>query len=353
MKKIAVITFGIFALFSFHSCKKNEAGSVSFYHWKTKYSISETERDLLKRANSEKLYLRFFDLVYNKEEDRVLPTATLQMPEIDSTLALEIIPVIYITNEVFEKETEPSQLNYLADHTLKKILRLKSKYFNARNDFLEIQIDCDWTVRTKDAYFGFLEELQRSELLGQFGQNRNESPPNFSATIRLHQVKFPEKTGIPPVNSGTIMFYNVGDLGSIDETNSILNIEKTASYLSKLSEYPLEYNVALPIFGWGVLYRDGDLAGILPDLNDEQLFENFSPSDEKNWYTAKEDTYIAGNFIYKDDKLRMETVSFSDFKKLQKMISKAAGRNYSVVLYHINSPVLQKTNIDELLETVH
>lgn len=347
MKKIAVATFCIFILFSFQSCKKNEAKSVSFYHWKTKYSIGESEQGLLKKANSEKLYLRFFDLVYSQEENRVLPTATIQIAETDSVHSLQIIPVIYITNEVFQKDKDSAQIKFIANQTLKKILRLKEKHFKENVEFPEIQIDCDWTVSTKEAYFSFLEALQKSEELIHFAVN----PMRFSATIRLHQVKFPEKTGIPPVDEGTIMFYNVGDLGSMDETNSILNIEKTASYLSRLQEYPLQYNVALPLFGWGVLYRDKKLVGILSDINEEQLQQNFTRTED-NWLVATEDTYINGNFIYKGDKLRTEDVSLSDFKNLQKLISKAAGREYSVILYHINSTTLKNLDINEVLETI-
>ncbi|MDC8001093.1 hypothetical protein POV26_08595 [Aequorivita todarodis] len=348
MKKISAATFCFLVLFCFQACKENEAKSVSFYHWKTTYSISETEKELLKKANSEKLYLRFFDLTYNERENRVLPTATLQMPAKDSTLALQIIPVIYITNEVFEKTTKPSQLKYIAEQTLEKILRLKAKHFNKKSIFPEIQIDCDWTVSTKEAYFTFLNELQKSDILRQFGKNSVK----FSATVRLHQVKFPEKTGVPPVDEATIMFYNVGDLGSMEETNSILNIEKTALYLSRLHEYPLPFSVALPIFSWGVLYRDGQLVGILSDIGEKQLSENFMVSEGENWLIATEDAFINGHFVYKGDKLRMEKVTFSEFKKLQKTISGAAGRDYSVILYHINSSTLQNLNVNELLETV-
>jgi hypothetical protein len=348
MKNLVGTTFCFLILFCFQSCKKSEARSVSFYHWKTRYSIAESERDLLKKVNSEKLYLRFFDLVFSQEENRVLPTATLQMSRVDSILDLQIIPVIYITNEVFQKETKPSQIKFIADQTLRKILRLKEKHFAKNTDFPEIQIDCDWTISTKEAYFTFLEELQKSELLNKFGKDSIE----LSATIRLHQVKFPEKTGVPPVDKATIMFYNVGDLGSTEETNSILNIEKTASYLSRLNEYPLEYNVALPIFGWGVLYRDDQLVGILSDLDEKQLTESFIVSDQENWFVATTDSYINGSFVYKGDKLRQENVTFSDFKKLQELISEAMDREYSVILYHINSATLQNLDINELLETV-
>lgn len=350
MKKITVAFFGVLLLFCIQSCKKSEEKSISFYHWKTKFSISDTEKDLLKKANSEKLYLRFFDLVYNQEENRVLPTATLQMSEDKTIDSLKIIPVVYITNEVFKKETQPYQIKYIADETLKKIYRLKTKYFNKDVVFPEIQIDCDWTLGTKEAYFTFLESLQNSDVLRQL--EKNNSNIKFSATIRLHQVKFFEKMGVPPVNSGTIMFYNVGDLGSTEETNSILNLEKTTSYLSRLNEYPLEYNVALPIFGWGVLYRDDQLTGILNDLNDEQISKNFTATADKNWFIATTDTYIGGYFVYKGDKLRVENVSLSDFKKLENLISNASSREYSVILYHINSSILQKIDINELLEAV-
>lgn len=345
MKGFTISILCIVAIFFLQSCKKKEPKSVSFYHWKTTYSIAEPEQELLKKANSEKLYLRFFDLIYDHREGQVLPTATLQIAENDSISSLRIIPVIYITNEVFEKVKNPLEINAIADQTLKKIYRLKSKHF-PNVEMPEIQIDCDWTIGTKDAYFSFLEDLQQSEILSQFG----EDSIRFSATIRLHQVKFPEKTGIPPVDRGTIMFYNVGDLRSTDETNSILNIEKTASYLGRLKDYPLEYNVALPIFGWGVLYRDDQLTGIISDLDKEKLAGNFVQNKEDNWYTATSDAYIGGNFVYKGDKLRMENVSLLDLKKLGKTISKAAGRDHSVVLYHINSETLQKTDIDELLE---
>ncbi len=352
MKKSTIAILCVIALCCFHSCKKSEAKSVSFYHWKTKFSIAEPEWEILKKANSEKLYLRFFDLVYDRVENQVFPTATLQMKEGDTVGALQIIPVIYITNEVFEKEKDPSQLKFIVDETLKKILRLKTRYFDNTVNFPEIQIDCDWTVGTKNAYFTFLEDLQNSEVLSQFHTNSNENPIKFSATIRLHQVKFPEKTGIPPVDSGTIMFYNVGDLGSMDETNSILNLEKTEAYLSRLNEYPLPYNVAMPVFEWGVLYRDGQLAGILSDYSEQQLSENFIAAKENNWFVATTDTYINGYFIYKGDKLRLEKFSFSDFKNLYKMVSTASNRDNFVILYHINSPILQEIHIDELLETI-
>lgn len=354
MRRILLFAFCFTLFLSFQSCKDKavEVKDISFYHWQTNYAIAESEQKMLDKAKSKKLYLRFFDLVYKSNSQRVYPTATLQMDkEMQEALVSsnhEVIPVIYITNEVFQETNYTDALDELASQTLKKIYRLKSQYFKAGLTMPEIQIDCDWTLRTKDAYFYFLEALQNPALWNKIGA----TPVDISATIRLHQVKFPEKTGIPPVASGSIMFYNVGNLRSLEETNSIINIEKTASYLSRLQEYPLAYNVALPIFGWGVLYRDGKLAGILSNVNEEQLTTQFVPLDKNNWYEAIVDTYINRTFVYKGDKLRVEDVNLSDFKKLHKIISKAAIKDYDVVLYHINSNTLKNTDIDAYLEVL-
>ncbi|WP_449399704.1 hypothetical protein [Chryseobacterium wanjuense] len=51
----------------------------------------------------------------------------------------------------------------------------------------EIQIDCDWTAGIRDDYFKFLKELKKV------------SGKEITCTLRLHQVKDKNLTGIPPV----------------------------------------------------------------------------------------------------------------------------------------------------------
>ncbi len=75
----------------------------------------------------------------------------------------------------------------------------------------------------------------------------------LSATIRLHQVKYFETTGVPPVKSGMLMFYNTGDLENPSEENSILNIETAELYLSGLEDYPMQLDIVLPLFSWAVV----------------------------------------------------------------------------------------------------
>ena len=177
-----------------------------------------------------------------------------------------------------------------------------------------------------------------------------DSTLKISATIRLHQIKFREKTGVPPVDKAVVMCYNVGELRDADETNSILNVEKTAPYLKRLNDYPLPFDIALPFYGWGALYRNGDFAGI---LNKNRLSENFERTDVEGIFTATSDTYLDKTFVYKGDLLRWETVPLEDLEALTKLIRNSTKRNYSLILYHINSTELINQDIDALLDVLY
>ena len=70
----------------------------------------------------------------------------------------------------------------------------------------------------------------------------------LSATIRLHQLKFIGESGIPPVDKGLLMCYNMGDLHRLRISNSILETAELKKYIKQLSVYPLKLDVAfLPV----------------------------------------------------------------------------------------------------------
>jgi hypothetical protein len=92
-----------------------------------------------------------------------------------------IIPVVYITNHTFHhfrKEDAES----LAQKVFSKIDSIAKENSISYN---EIQIDCDWSDSTRELYFSFL------------GKMKSISQKTISTTIRLHQVKYFERTGIP------------------------------------------------------------------------------------------------------------------------------------------------------------
>ena len=224
----------------------SEEREISFYHWKTKLKLSNSEVSYFNQLASNKLYLRFFDVKWNANQNAAFPTAVLQWEDKNLPKGTEIIPVVYITNETISLTKKEIDAKLLVENIAFKINSLLKKIDQENYPVREVQFDCDWTDTTKERYFSFLKNIKQ----------RLEKQPEISATIRLHQVKFFKKTGIPPVDKGVLMFYNMGDLTNKKESNSILNLEVAKQYLGKLEQYPLDLDVALPLFSWGVQFRE-------------------------------------------------------------------------------------------------
>ena len=101
----------------------------------------------------------------------------------------------------------------------------------------EIQIDCDYTGRSRQTYYDFLAEVR---------QEAAKHHLRLSTTIRLHQLAMPA----PPVDYGVLMIYNTGDPQKFQERNPILDLRDVQPYLRYLAGYPLPLASAYPVFLW-------------------------------------------------------------------------------------------------------
>lgn len=251
-----------FACFNFSlllpSCQKPSA-EASFYFWRTKALLSPGERAALKTYGVSTLYVRFFDVDTKEENGRPEPLGVVdsleRLPE-----ELSVIPVVFITNRTFLRLNADTEAVGLAKNILKKIAGLRTSY-------PELQIDCDWSDKTKARYFLFLEALKK----------QLPKPVKLTATIRLHQIKYPLRTGVPPADGGMLMFYNMGTLQDAGAPNSIFDAATASAYTPYIRSYALHLDVALPIFRWYVHYRNGSIKGLitkkhLPEVADTSYF---------------------------------------------------------------------------------
>ena len=139
--------------------------------------------------------------------------------------------------------------------------------------------------------------------------NLHQQKKTISTTIRLHQIKYPERTGIPPVDKGMLMFYNMGKIDAHAVNNSIYNDNDAGKYAGSVTKYPLPLDVVLPVFGWVIHIRDGKVIGLLNKSFIEELPHN-------SWFKYNSgDTYIStnafflhGTYFMKDDVLKIERV---------------------------------------------
>lgn len=276
------------------SCREKQAPpKAAIYHWKSSLTLDEGDRKKLDSLGVERLYLRFFDI--DRYENKLKPISVLELRSLPPE-GMDIVPCVYITNRAISFLPDTA-VESLALHVYSKIKKLAQPI---KNPISEIQMDCDWTESTAKKYFAFLQTLKTL-----CEQDRWK----LSATIRLHQVKYREKTGIPPVDYGMLMFYNMGDLPSETESNSILNLTTAEKYTGRLGEYPLPLDLALPLFSWGVQFRSGEMEALRSSWNKEEMEKDtLFEKQSGNWYRARENSLFKGQYILKNDRVRIEAV---------------------------------------------
>ena len=132
----------------------------------------------------------------------------------------------------------------------------------------------------------------------------------LSCTIRLHQVKYKAKTGVPPVDRGMLMYYNMGKVENLQETNSIYSPADADKYVAYVKDYRLVLDVALPIFRWGVLYRDGKPTLLLNGFTSSDFDTNvYFKHTGRNWYRVDSACFMHGFYLKEKDMIRVEEIN--------------------------------------------
>lgn len=315
-----------------------------FYYWKSTLAFAATEQKALETLQVKKLYVKFFDVVWDATAQRPVPVAKVQFTNPAAGWLthhnVEIIPTVFITNECMQL-VDSNQLPQLATH-LHELLAGIAGNLPDPVIIQEVQMDCDWTATSKNNYFSLLTQLQALPFFRQ---------KTLSATIRLYQCKYKQRTGVPPVNRGLLMCYNMGNLKNQATRNSILEVAELEKYIGNLAEYPLPLDIALPLFDWKVLYHDRVYKGLLRGLPDSLLQLPGIAQQTKNTYTMLKDTTLNGYSLQQGDFIRQEDANFEELMQATRLLrSKLVTPKITVALYHLDSLTLHKYSTYELEE---
>ncbi len=320
-----------FFLLSFQSCQQAPIEiTPAFYHWQTKFDLTSTEKKYLNELTVQKIYPKFFDVDWDFTQQEAVSKASLIVESVLPN-SLEIVPTVFITNRTLVQLSE-EQLPDLAQKIGKKLLGQIAAFQNI--SIREIQFDCDWSKSTQQKYFSLLK-LLRKEL--------QSIDIQLSATIRLHQIKYVAETGIPPVERGILMYYNMGKVQEKGTENSILDNQIGQQYLAKLKQYPLTLDLALPLFKWGVLFRDNKMIKLLNQLEEAVISDEkrFRKVDENHWQVIKS-TYLDGVYLYENDEIRIEKVTLNELSAAADLLAQQLKKeDRSIVFYHLDSMVLK------------
>jgi hypothetical protein len=341
MKNVIFVLF--FVVLSSGKCEKEHETEVirSFCYWKTDLNFQKEEDSLIDEMNVKHIYVRFFDIDWNPYNKEPLPVATIKDISLNKNNP-EITPSVFITNEVV-LQSDKKQLDSLAMQIAKRIRQIGHKMNETKAqslayeivypennhnrkeakllsfdsvksaelsklkvDFKEILIDCDWSEKSKENYFYLLQKVKKG-----FPTSK------ISATIRLWQYKYAEKAGIPPVDKGLLMCYNITKPDDFQTKNSIGTSAELEQYITT-NEYKLKLDIALPLYSWAVIFRGNTFKGILSDydqLMNDTIKLKKSSSDK---YILQDDVLVGQNYLRNGDEIRIERISDDE---LDKMIS--------------------------------
>jgi len=332
MKHYAVLL----VLFLAFACKRQPAHippAISFYYWKTTFALAKQEREALQHYNVKRLYVRYCDVVLKQGE--AVPESPIVFRERLPNDVL-VVPVIFIRNQVMlDKNLDPEALaqkivRYIADINAGQALTTS-----------EVQIDCDWSLKSRDTYFKFLTQLRR--LCGI-----------ISVTVRLHQVKYFAKTGVPPADRRVLMYYNMGHIGP-EAASSVYDRTTAESYLAEAPAYPQQLNVALPIFSWGIHLRDNRVIGLL-NKADDAAFDHDPHFARKTapFFEVTENVLKLGKYFKRGDRVKIESITAGDLREMaEDLAGKLPQAPAEIVFYDLDAFNLNHFHDEEdILEDV-
>ena len=249
---------------------------ISYYHWANSYTDDPAS---LKAYAPAQLYLKLLDIGYRDQQLSINPTDLRTPP------SLPITPVVFLDNNALKADV----LETVYAQILRHIPPQK---------YQRLQMDCDWTEQTRATYFAFLIRLKADY-------------PHLSVTLRLHQVKYATRTGVPPAERATLMYYNMSDIRDPETRNYILDPAVGEHYLQNFEKYPLPLDLALPLYQQTRVIRQGKLVHL---ANSAEPNPTKTESLEDNRYTVTQGHYWQEYYLYPEDELRVDTV---DLKALQ------------------------------------
>jgi len=332
MKKILLLALVLYLLLS--CSNKIENVEKSFYYWKSdQWSMSSKEIAVVKDLKVPKIYIKFFEVDHNENYGNFpISKTSLRLYDLDS---LTIVPTVYLKNEIFKISSKPG-LDTLANNINFLINKYSKDKFERTKPVKEFQMDCDWTLTTKENYFYFLKKLKEI------------SKKEISCTLRLYPYKYPEKMGIPPVDKATLMCYNLVNPLENHSKNSILDVGELELYLNKKRKYPLHLDIALPVYSWMQVYQNNRFAKVIYNSH-KQILKSLKEI-KPMWYEVTKDTVVNDFYLRVGDKIKYENLTPEKIDKAIQVIRKNVvfDENTTVTLFHLDEEQLSNYTNEEL-----
>lgn len=327
----------LFSLFLFSCTKEYKVEQVehAIYYWKSNgYQFSQYEDSIRENLKVNKVYLKVFEVEHNDTLGNI-PFSKTDLRMWGNQRKMDVVPTVYLKNEIFIKSNK-NELDTLADNVNFLIQKYCNENFNLEKKVTEYQMDCDWTLKSKENYFYFLKKLKEI------------SKKQISCTLRLYPYKYRTKMGIPPVDKAMLMCYNLINPMENKDKNSILDLKEFESYLTVEEKYPIHLDIALPTYSWMHIYRNNNFLEV--SYSDLKTTKKILTQIKPLWYDVNKDTIIGNTYFRVGDKIKIEETTKENLDKAIKLIKDkvALDSKITVSLFHLDEQQLKNYTNEEI-----
>ena len=282
--------------------RQSGPGMHSAYYWSTTFKLDDGPRQFMSRHGVKRLYVRYFDVVDKDGEPQ--PNATVRFAQ-QPPRGVEVVPTVFVMPNCLGGDVAG-----LAGKVVRRVAQISEQ--NGVDGVDEMQIDCDWTASTQQAFFAFMRAVRSEARKHRMGT---------SVTIRLHQLSQTP----PPADRGVLMLYNTGDVRNFECSKPILDIADVRPYLKRLGGYKLPLAAAYPTFRLDVLFREGEFVGIV----------------------HRKDEYP----ILPTDSIAVRQPTLADVMAVKRAVGREkASVNSEIIIYDISSPSYKHFNTNDYEE---
>lgn len=311
--------------FLLNSCSEQGKTKNAFLIRNNHVQFDEYRRELLRQTNTNKVYIKIFDVVFNEWQQRPLPLAQVEFDTASlkwlKSSGIEIVPVIYINNDLLEK-VNPDRINALADRVM-MLLKTRLDQFDILNE-KTIHIICDWSVLSKEKYFDLLTYFQ---LLPFF------SDKQISISVRPKQVENSNQYGTPPVKR---VIYT-------------LDVQDEKFDPSAIGKYPLPMDISLPLFNDPIVFRNNSAMGAISGIPDSTWQNEKVCQKAGDYFEVMRDTVVHFHYFKKGDQIEYKFGDTAAPRRIAALIKdQLKSQESTIILNQLDSIKIRQYNASQL-----
>ncbi len=312
----------------------------AFYYWQSgSYGLSYDCKAIMDTLGVKKLYLKMFEVAPDQLLG-VIPVAKTQVSSLPwvppgGEKYMELVPTVFIDNEVLLRQPA-ARMDSLAANIVFLLNKQCEGIYGGHWPIRELQIDCDWSEKTKDRYFELLRRL------------KGRSGLRLSCTLRLYPFKYRDWLGVPPVDRVMLMCYNLLNPTANPDRNTILETSELEAYLGRRRGYPLPLDIALPVYERTALYRNSRFSELL--YGTESWLPALTKSLRPFWHEVTLDTVIGETYLRRGDLIKYERVDSAGLQAAANLLSSRLdlGDTVTVSLFDLSDDVLKRYSHETL-----